>query len=379
MRAHAHLNSARSALAGYGGTVPFAQYLKAWFRERPQMGASDRRAVSALCHGWLRLGAAAPGPPDEAAVLAGAYLTAGLLPDVAALRPEWADAPPSPSDLGIDAGRIFPLPEALSAEIPAAPFSASHLRQPDLFIRLRPGREGAVAEALAAGGIPYGEAAPGVLRLPPATRLEHLARPEWEYVVQDLSSAETLSLLREAELGERFSAWDCCAASGGKSILLRDEHPHCGLTVTDIRKSILHNLSRRFAQAGIRNYRSFVADLAEPGGVPEDFGPFDLILCDAPCTGSGTWGRTPEWLRAFHPSRIAHYAGLQQRILAQAATRLRPGGYLLYITCSVFRAENEDTVAWAESALGLRLLAKRYHAGWARGSDTLFSALMTGR
>ena len=61
-----------------------------------------------------------------------------------------------------------------------------------------------------------------------------------------------------------LKAWDCCAASGGKSILLKDKFPRVQLTVSDIRETILRNLRQRFQRAGIKDYHAFVADLSKP-------------------------------------------------------------------------------------------------------------------
>ena len=157
--------------------------------------------------------------------------------------------------------------------------------------------------------------------------------------------------------------------------MLHDRFPNTQLTVSDVRESILHNLRNRFGRAGIRGYQSFVADVAS-----KDFGPdkkFDVIICDAPCSGSGTWGRTPEQLRFFRKEKIEHYSSLQKAIAANAATCLKSGGAFLYITCSVFKKENEDVVETIIQQTPLQLIKQHYFGGYEEKADTLFAALFS--
>jgi 16S rRNA (cytosine967-C5)-methyltransferase len=175
--------------------------------------------------------------------------------------------------------------------------------------------------------------------------------------------------------------WDCCAASGGKSILMADCFGQMDLVVSDIRKSILENLKERFHKAGIKKYRSCVADLSIPASAANPIAkiissqPFDLILCDAPCTGSGTWGRTPESLYFFSQDKIAEYAALQRKIISNTITNLKKGGYFLYSTCSVFTAENEANIAFIQKQFQLTLIRQELFTGYAHHADTLFAAL----
>jgi 16S rRNA (cytosine967-C5)-methyltransferase len=129
------------------------------------------------------------------------------------------------------------------------------------------------------------------------------------------------------------------------------------LTISDVRDNIIINLDKRFSKAGIKNYNSFIADLVTlKQKVP--FGPFDFIIADVPCTGSGTWSRTPEQLFYFDIKEIERYSNLQKKIVHNLAPYIKPGGHFLYITCSVFKKENEEAVAFIEEQ-GLRLLPQR--------------------
>ena len=141
-----------------------------------------------------------------------------------------------------------------------------------------------------------------------------------------------------------------------------------------MRTSIIHNLKKRFEKAGIKNYKSFVADIRN-SQLQIANSEFDLIICDAPCTGSGTWSRTPEQLYFFQSKKIEDYATLQQKIVSNAIKYLKEQGYFLYITCSVFKAENEDIVKFIQEKFQLTLIKKELLKGYNKKADTMFAAL----
>ena len=154
-----------------------------------------------------------------------------------------------------------------------------------------------------------------------------------------------------------------------------DLKPSVEITVSDVRRSILQNLQQRFHQAGINNYQSFVADLSlsspkMPGG------KFDLVIADVPCTGSGTWARTPEQMHFFSLKGIDKYVSLQRKIISNAVNALNEKGYFLYITCSVFKKENEENVDFIQQQLGLSLIRSGYLLGYTMQADTLFAAIL---
>src|SRR5690606_25062975 len=101
---------------------------------------------------------------------------------------------------------------------------------------------------------------------------------------------------------------------------------------------------------------------------------FDGIICDVPCTGSGTWARTPESCFYFDQAAIAAYAKKQQAILRNAGRYLKPDGRIVYITCSVFRAENEDVIESITAEGGLRIASAGLINGLPTGADALFAA-----
>lgn len=378
-----YLARAADFIGTYTGAVPLSPVLREYYRGYKMMGSTDRRIVSDLVYGYYRLGHAARGLPQEERLLRGyaATLPPGASPApsplLAALRPDWTafawqPLPERLRALDIAWEEIFPWTDRLSVAVDPFDLALSHLQQPSFYIRIRPGHDEEVRAWLKKNDIPYEEAGGAALRLPPATDLT-LPMDRF-YVVQDLNSQSVGGFLSEAfaSLGAAPQVWDCCAASGGKSILVKDLCPGARLTVSDVRPSILHNLDKRFASAGIQYERSLVADLS---ALPPSLPSFDLVLADVPCSGSGTWSRTPEQLYFFSAEKIDEYARLQAAILRNAVTAVRPGGFLLLVTCSVFRSENEGNAALV-SSLGFSLRSQRVLAGYHQGADTLFGALL---
>ncbi|NTS41147.1 methyltransferase domain-containing protein [Flavisolibacter sp. BT320] len=376
----AHVRSATEILKQYDGKIPFAAWLKGYFKEHKKFGSKDRRLVADLCFCYFRLGHALPQFSVEDRILAGQALCHPESAFVAQAKPEWLPAEnlslaEKLNFLQDGAGQqLFPFPEKISPELDRQAFVLSFLHQPDVFLRLRPGKEKAVVETLKKEGISFQQEG-ACLRLSHGTKADAVLRIDEDVVVQDASSQRVLDPLKAVQKQAKFSAWDCCAASGGKTVLLHDAYPKAALTVSDIRESILHNLRNRLKRAGITNFRSFVADVSSPQFSLSQ--KFDVIICDAPCSGSGTWGRTPEQLVYFQKEKIAHYASLQQSIATNASRYLKKDGFFLYITCSVFSDENEQITERLQQTTGMQLLSQQYFKGYEKKADTLFAALFT--
>src|SRR5215469_12667784 len=150
--------------------------------------------------------------------------------------------------------------------------------------------------------------------------------------------------------------WDACAAPGGKTAALARRHPTAELLATDISAKRLQSMRRRIeSELPSRTVRTLQADAAQ---LPASEGDFDLILCDLPCSGTGTLARNPEIRHRLEPSEFKRQATRQQEILSTALKRLSPGGRLLYSTCSLEPEENEEiikSVLAQSDARGLRI------------------------
>jgi len=135
----------------------------------------------------------------------------------------------------------------------------------------------------------------------------------------------------------------------------------------------LANLDKRLMKAGWKNYNKREVDLTQ---VTPRLPQQQLIICDAPCSGSGTWGRTPENIRFFTEAHIRDFTERQRAIVTHILPLLPTGGYLLYITCSVFREENEEMVSWLLQESGMELVSQEVINGYLLQADTMFGALL---
>lgn len=154
------------------------------------------------------------------------------------------------------------------------------------------------------------------------------------FEVQDLGS----QLILASATIPRDSQWlDACAGAGGKTLQLAQLIGNKGrITAHDIRPKALQELTHRAARAGLKNIAISTTPEREH---------FDNILIDAPCSGTGTWRRAPHLKVITTPEIIARYAAQQTELLERYARLLRPGGQLIYATCSLNHSENESVIA----------------------------------
>lgn len=276
--------------------------------------------------------------------------------------------------------KIFPWQDELSAGIDGKQFSLSHLIQPFLFLRIRPGHEQTVVQRLRDTGLSFQKITSTTLALANGTKLDGVLEINREVVVQDLNSQAIAGFITpalvELDWQSTWKLWDCCTASGGKTLLLHDVHPKNELFLTDVRESMLHQLKPRLDAANIRNWKFEVVDLVQEKPAFDKTGGFDFIIADVPCTGSGTWSRTPEQLQSFTPNMIEEYTAKQKEIVSNVIPSLKTNGYLLYITCSAFKKENEEVVEFIKGNFQLELIKMENLKGYDKKADTMFGALL---
>jgi 16S rRNA (cytosine967-C5)-methyltransferase len=246
---------------------------------------------------------------------------------------------------------------------------------------LRPGKEKIVIQKFKQAGIDFKMITDTCLALPNASKIEEIVELDKEVVIQDYNSQRTGEFIKSeilnltpVAIGTDLSVWDCCAGSGGKSIMTFDIDPKIKLTVSDTRESILANLKKRFSNAGIKDYKSLIVDLSKNKSEIKNL-KSEIIIADVPCSGSGTWSRTPEQLYFFQERKTEDYSNLQKKIVSNAIAQLQPGGSFVYITCSVFKKENEEVAMYIKENFHLRLKHKEVLKGHDKKADSMFVAL----
>ena len=151
-------------------------------------------------------------------------------------------------------------------------------------------------------------------------------------------AAQIAALLCAASPGARVL--DLAAGAGGKALALAAAMENKGeIVACDIRQPALQQLALRAARAGATIIRTHLASPTPPESL------FDVVLLDAPCSGSGTWRRQPELRWRLTKEVLAARMATQDSLLDEAATRVREGGRLIYATCSILPCENEDRIA----------------------------------
>lgn len=158
------------------------------------------------------------------------------------------------------------------------------------------------------------------------------------FEMQDAGS-QAVSLLVDAKPGDKVI--DFCAGAGGKTLAIAATMKNKGRVLAwDVSESRMSQMGKRLARAGVSNVQTQVLrDEADPF-LKRHVGSADWVVVDAPCSGSGTWRRNPDLKWRMRLEDLQELKEIQQRILKQAARLVKPGGRLVYITCSIFPDEN---------------------------------------
>jgi 16S rRNA (cytosine967-C5)-methyltransferase len=244
-----------------------------------------------------------------------------------------------------------------------------------LFIRIRPWQKEKVIQKLQAASIEYTEVAENAFAFANTTSLQNILTLNKEAVIQDLNSQAIGELLQliPTSMENPIQVWDACAASGGKTILMFDTMSNIRMHLSDVRESILFNADKRLQEAGIRPASVQEIDLTQAFDIKK---PFDFVFADVPCSGSGTWGRTPEQLAYFTEAQLNKYTKLQAQILQNIIPTVKLNGHLLFATCSVYKDENENNVAALLATGKFKVVKQQYFTGYEKQADTLFGALL---
>lgn len=160
--------------------------------------------------------------------------------------------------------------------------------------------------------------------------------------VQDKGSQETV-VYTEAKAGGKVI--DFCAGAGGKTLALAAQMKNKGsILALDISAAKLAELKKRVRRAGVDNARIKLIENENDKFLKRHLKSADLVVADVPCSGSGTWRRNPDLKWKLTAEKLSNLISLQAAILESAANLLKPGGRLVYITCSILPSENEEQI-----------------------------------
>ena len=376
----ARLSAAIEVLDRILSGAPVEQSLTNWGRGHHFAGSGDRHAIRDLVFDALRCKrscAALGGGMTGRGLILGGIRAAGR--DAGALFDGLGHAPavPGPADEGrVPEGAealdvpdwLEPALQAALGESYAAVMQAMRQRAP-VFLRVNLARigRGEAVTVLAAegiGAVPH----PVVNSALQVTGNERKIQKSTAYLgglveLQDAASQAVVALM---DLTPGARVLDYCAGGGGKTLAMaaRGASPDAH----DISAGRMKDLPARAARAGARV--RIVQD-------PSKTAPYDAILVDAPCSGSGSWRRDPQGKWALTPARLAELVELQAQILDRCVTLLAPGGVLTYATCSLLAAENEAQVrAFGERHPGFRAI-RQHRFSPLDGGDGFFAAMLT--
>jgi 16S rRNA (cytosine967-C5)-methyltransferase len=310
--------------------------LARWFAGHRFAGSKDRRAIRELVYAAIRRCGEVPAS-GRAAMLA----VAGVDASVAAAfdGSGYGPAPIGPDEPAAVAGTVPGwLADALAASGLDDAAQAALLDRAPLDIRINRLRAGTIAieGAEAIAGLP------DALRLPPDTQVERLSDYAAGAIeVQDAGS-QIVALACAAAPGDRVV--DLCAGAGGKTLALAAAMANEGaILATDTDRARLQRLPPRAERAGVTIAATRLIDPGKEAAALADWqGVADVVLVDAPCSGTGTWRRNPEARWRLTPERLARLCETQARLLDLAADLVRPGGRLVHVVCSLLDAEGRD-------------------------------------
>ncbi|PIX67429.1 MAG: RNA methyltransferase [Sphingomonadales bacterium CG_4_10_14_3_um_filter_58_15] len=339
---------------------------KKFFKERRYAGSGDRRAIRELVYTAIRRWGERPEGGRQAML--------GLVAEQPELRALFSGGNYGPAAIAEDepvaSGEQIPewLSEKFASLIDEPERQALFDRAP-LHIRVN-GQRSTDLEVKSAWPEAVALALPHAYELPAGTQLEDktLYR-EGAVEIQDLGS-QAIAMAGAAAKPERVL--DLCAGAGGKTLALAAVlSPDSQIIAADTDRGRLSRIDPRKRRASARNIETI---LLAPGSEIEALqhlkASCDLVLIDAPCSGTGTWRRNPELRWRMTPKRLAHTAELQQRLMDLGSEMVKPGGRLVYAVCSLLDVEGGDQAEaflashpdWKEISIDLPI-GRQYRKG----------------
>ncbi|HVI98654.1 MAG TPA: RsmB/NOP family class I SAM-dependent RNA methyltransferase [Sphingomonas sp.] len=355
-----------------------------YFAERRYAGSKDRRAVRELVYAAIRLLGDRPESGRQAIVALARHD-----PAVAAMMDGSPHAPPpiDPNEPAADEG-IAPAwlvdrlvrsgldLDSLPALLDRAPLDVRvNRRNADL--------ADIASEIVGAAPLPHAE---NGLRLQAGTQVEQL--DAWRRGAIEVQDEGSQLVTTAAGAAPGMRVVDLCAGAGGKTLALADAMANDGhVLACDSDRARLSRLAPRAQRAGVGIVETRLLDTGREADALTDWeAQADIVLIDAPCSGTGTWRRNPEARWRLTPQRLDRLVALQARLLDIGAGLLKPGGALVYIVCSLLDEEGNEQIArflgghggWSSEPAGLSA-GVGHGSGWrltpARdGTDGFFVA-----
>jgi len=320
--------------------APADRIIADYFRARRYAGSKDRRAVRDLVYRAIRLCGPVPAS-GRAAMLA----VAGQDQAIAALFDGSPHGPPLRGE-GEEVAKTGLAPKWLAAALRASGLDgraiAALMDRAPLDIRVNALKADRASLALPEAGSLLD--APQALRYPSGTPVE-----SWEAYADGLIEIQDLGsqlLVMALPVSPGDTIIDLCAGGGGKTLALAARLGNgASLVAADTDKRRLGNLAPRAARAGAAIDHTVLLD---PGREMQALGPWagkaDHVLVDAPCSGIGTWRRSPEGRWRLDPAELARLNHVQDHVLDIAAQLVRAGGTIAFVTCSLLDAEGADRI-----------------------------------
>ncbi|MDQ3075441.1 MAG: RsmB/NOP family class I SAM-dependent RNA methyltransferase [Pseudomonadota bacterium] len=325
---------------------PADAIVQRYFSTRRYAGSKDRRAVRELVYRAIRRAGERP--------LSGRTAIHGLAEDDRDIAFDAAGhgaAPRGPNELAAASAYIPAWIEAeLSPHVAQSEWPALLDRAP-LDLRVNVAKAARDVMAAAFGGEPT-RLSPWGVRLPADTRVDD--RPEYFAGLVEVQDEGSQLIALACQPSAGLDVIDLCAGAGGKALAIAAAAPSVRIIASDTNRQRLSHLAPRAARAGAEVAVRLLDAGCEVEMLADLRGKADVVLVDAPCSGSGTWRRSPEGRWRLTPERLDRVVALQSKLLDLAAPLVKPGGALVYATCSVLSREGAGQAA---AFLGR-------HSGW---------------
>ena len=351
----------------YDGGTPFHLYLKSCFKENKNWGSTDRKRYRSACYYFWR----------------NAFGVSRQSPEIIL---NWLQTHFTPEMENMESNSNYnpyqSLDQYLSQNITTDLLTPWFIKEPLVWlsngnITLK-GLQGQLIKA----GITIEQTHGNAIAVSGQVNLNPWVDNGNAYI-QDISSQTAMDWTTQpmaAYCHANSDVWDCCSGAGGKSISLLKQFPTTKLTCSDVRSNILENLKQRFQLLGLKQPNVFIAPLNgynDSLNSKDSSRTYNVILADVPCSGSGTWRRNPENLHYFDPQTIEQFADRQLSIIQNVLPSLAVGGYLVYLTCSVFAAENENNIKQImQSNDNLQLVSEEFCGGIDLQGDFIYRSVL---